>query len=195
LMEEVARPFRFVDLACGDASTSIAALKGTLITHYHGVDLAEPALEMARNYLEGVNWEVKLEQADFVGAMRERREPADVVWIGLSLHHLGQVEKLQVLQEIRAVLSPSGLLMTYDPIISDRETAASFLNRAASMVNREWTGLTLEERAAIGEHIRTQDRPETIAAMMSLSNAAGFARMRELFVSPDNFWRMYCFGV
>jgi len=195
LMEEVARPFEFVDLACGDASTSIAALKGTLITDYHGVDLAEPALELARNNLNGVDWKVKLEQADFVEAMRERRVPADVVWIGLSLHHLCAEEKLLALREIRQGLSPAGLLLIYDPVIPEGETLEAFLGREISNVKDKWTALTAEERDAAAVHIQTQDHPETIASITALARAAGFARVRELYVSPNKLWRMYCFGV
>ncbi len=47
LKEEIQGPFRFLDLACGDASGIVGALKGTQVTHYHGVDLSMPALELA----------------------------------------------------------------------------------------------------------------------------------------------------
>ena len=194
LMEEVARPFRFVDLACGDASASLAALRGTKVTHYHGVDLAEPALKMAQKNLEAVDWKVKLEHADFVEAIRKRKEPADVVWIGLSLHHLSTEDKISVLRGIRAGLSRSGLLLTYDPVIPDGETLTAYHIREVTTVKDEWTSLTPEERDAAAEHIQTQDRPETIAGTMVLAHAAGFAQMRELFVSPNNLWRMYCFA-
>jgi methylase of polypeptide subunit release factors len=49
LLEQVNRPFRFLDLACGDASLTVAALQGTPVIHYHGIDLSAPALELARN--------------------------------------------------------------------------------------------------------------------------------------------------
>jgi hypothetical protein len=43
----VAKPFAFLDIACGDADQMRKALAGTKVRHYHGVDLSEPALELA----------------------------------------------------------------------------------------------------------------------------------------------------
>jgi ubiquinone/menaquinone biosynthesis C-methylase UbiE len=87
LVAEVNRPFRFLDLACGDARLTVAALQGTPVIRYHGIDLSAPALVVARQAVETLACPVQLEQGDFVSAMRERPEPADVVWIGLALHH------------------------------------------------------------------------------------------------------------
>ena len=44
----VARPFRFLDLARGDASASVEALGGTLAASYRGVD---PSTEFLRLHL------------------------------------------------------------------------------------------------------------------------------------------------
>ena len=43
----MATTFAFVDIACGDAGQMKAALSGTKAKHYHGIDLSEPALELA----------------------------------------------------------------------------------------------------------------------------------------------------
>ena len=50
---------RSLDIACGDAS-QMRALRGTKIRHYHGVDLSEPALELAAKNLEHMPFEVEL---------------------------------------------------------------------------------------------------------------------------------------
>jgi methylase of polypeptide subunit release factors len=47
------KPFAFVDIACGDAGQMKAALSGTRARHYHGIDLSEPALELAAKNLDG----------------------------------------------------------------------------------------------------------------------------------------------
>src|SRR6187402_2495834 len=49
LVEDVRHPFRFLDIACGDATASVDALTGTAITHYYGIDLSAAALELARH--------------------------------------------------------------------------------------------------------------------------------------------------
>ena len=64
------------------------ALSGTKASHYHGIDLSEPALELAAKNLEGVPFEVELDHRDFVTALTKRPEPADAAWCGLSIYHL-----------------------------------------------------------------------------------------------------------
>ena len=53
LTDRFATPFAFLDLACGDASLTKAALAGTRVRHYHGVDLAGPAIDLAATNLAG----------------------------------------------------------------------------------------------------------------------------------------------
>jgi hypothetical protein len=52
----IPEPFAFVDIACGDAGQMRAALAGTKVDHYHGIDLSEPALELAAKNLAGVTF-------------------------------------------------------------------------------------------------------------------------------------------
>jgi hypothetical protein len=61
LKEVFAAPFTFLDIACGDASVMKTALPGTKVHHYHGIDLSEPALELAAKTLAGVPFEVELD--------------------------------------------------------------------------------------------------------------------------------------
>ena len=61
------------------------------------------------------------------GAARSR-EPVDVVWIGLSLHHLRTAEKLAVLRAIRTILGEDGHLFIYEatsPDSEDRDACSS----------------------------------------------------------------------
>ncbi len=52
------------------------ALHATKVNHYHGIDLSEPALELAARNLSGVTFEVELDHRDFVDALTRRPEPA-----------------------------------------------------------------------------------------------------------------------
>ena len=65
-------------IACGDASGIVTALKGTEIANYRGIDLAPPALELAKRNLEALPCAVELDEADFVQAMRTGSGPAGV---------------------------------------------------------------------------------------------------------------------
>ena len=72
LVEDFPGPFRFLDLACGDARGIVGALQGTTVAHYHGVDLSRPALDMASAAVEALHCPVELDQRDFVAAMADR---------------------------------------------------------------------------------------------------------------------------
>jgi hypothetical protein len=50
-----AKPFTFVDVACGDAGQTSRALADTTVRHYLGIDLSEPALEHAAKNLAGAS--------------------------------------------------------------------------------------------------------------------------------------------
>src|SRR5262249_43482807 len=70
LVDEMARPFRFLDIACGDASVTVTALRGTRIAHYRGIDLSQAALDLARGALAELTCPVILERRDYVEALR-----------------------------------------------------------------------------------------------------------------------------
>src|SRR5215470_15575159 len=129
LVTDVNRPFRFLDLACGDARLTVAALQGTPVLHYHGIDLSAPALAIARQTVEALACSAELEEQDFVSAMRDRPEPADVVWIGLALHHLQTPDKRVLMREVRATDGDSGRFLIYEPVCHEGESRPAYLDR------------------------------------------------------------------
>ena len=81
LTDELARPYDFLDLACGDASGIVTALRGTPIAHYCGIDLAPPALELAEIVLGEPECRRRHADAAAVGNWRTaqlRHDPAGV---------------------------------------------------------------------------------------------------------------------
>ena len=193
LAEDIGRPFRFLDLGCGDARNTVTALQGTEVAHYHGIDLAMPALALARSRVDALPCPADLEHGDYIEAMRERPEPADVVWIGLSLHHFATADKRTLMSEIRRVLSASGLFVTYEPTFRDGEDLASYIVRYEAVARRQWTALTPEDRDAVFAHVRTADIPETASTWATLGREAGFSTTEELFRDPANLFRIFRF--
>ena len=135
-----ARPFSVLDIACGDASEMKRALVGTKTRHYHGVDLSEPALELAANNLKDMPFEVELDHRDFVEALAGRAEPADMAWCSLSIHHLQTDGKLRLLQALRA--STGTMLMIYEPTRLEGETRDGYLERFRRVNRPAWTMLS-----------------------------------------------------
>jgi SAM-dependent methyltransferase len=193
LVEEAVQPFRFLDIACGDARATVETLKGMRVAHYYGIDLSQAALELASKALESLGCPVTLDHRDFVGALRDWPEPVDVAWIGLSLHHLLAPAKLTLMSEIRSVVGDRGLFLIYENASPDGEDRDTWLLRWRRQNEPLWTALTPQEYEAMAAHVRANDFPETSSRWHSLGREAGFRRVRELFVAPTDLYRMYCF--
>ena len=192
-LKALPKPFAFVDIACGDAGQMKHALAGTKINHYHGIDLSEPALELAARNLDGVPFEVELDHRDFVKALERRPEPADAAWCGLSIHHLSTEGKLDLLKAIHG--STGKFLMIYEPTLNDGETRDEYMQRFARVNRPAWTFLTPEEWAQIDHHVTTCDYPETSATWCALGHEAGFSDAQEIFCDPTGFYRIYRYDV
>jgi SAM-dependent methyltransferase len=192
LTEEMAGPFRFLDIACGDASDSVRALVGTRVFHYHGIDLSEPALELARKALQALSCLVTLERRDFVAALRDRSISTDVAWIGLSLHHLQTPQKLTLMCDLRIMLGERGKLLVYEPSGPDGDTRDAWLKRWDRQ-RTAWRAFTPEEWRSMRDHSYANDFPETNVTWLKLGYEAGFGRARCLYESPTRLFRLYCF--
>jgi SAM-dependent methyltransferase len=193
LVRDVNRPFRFLDLACGDARLTVAALQGTRVIHYHGIDLSEPALGMARQTVESLACPAELEQEDFVTAMRDRPEPADVVWIGLALHHLQTPDKRVLMREVRATVGDSGRFLIYEPVCHEGESRPAYLARFEQINHSGWAELTPDEWAVMLAHVRAADIPEPASVWAQLGREAGFADVCDLFTDPTGFYTVFRF--
>ena len=193
LVTEVNHPFRFLDLACGDARLTVAALQGTPVIHYHGIDLSAPALALARRTVATLACPAELELGDFVSAMRERPEPADVVWIGLSLHHLQTPDKQVLMREVRSAVGDGGRFLIYEPVRREGESRPAYLDRFEQINHSIWAALTPEEWAAIVAHVRAADFPEPPSVWTQLGRDAGFPDVRDLFTDPTGLYTVFCF--
>jgi ubiquinone/menaquinone biosynthesis C-methylase UbiE len=193
LLEEVARPFRFLDIAFGDASASAGALLGTQVAAYRGVDFSAAALELAAKALVGLGCAVTLEQGDFLERVGGQPESQDVIWVGLSLHHLRTPEKLAFMRKVRGVLARGGLFLVYENTSPDGEDRETWLRRW-DLQKPNWTAYSEEEWDAMAAHVHAADFPETVANWHSLGRDSGFASVREVFAAPSDLFRLYCFG-
>jgi ubiquinone/menaquinone biosynthesis C-methylase UbiE len=190
LDSNITRPFALLDLACGDASGIVEALKGTPIASYRGIDLSGPALEHAHKNLEQLPCRAELVQADFATAMRAPQRGADIVWISLSLHHLDTDDKRTLMREVRNGLNEGGAFLIYEPTQQDGETRAAYLDRFEEIGQKNWKALSPQEFAEAINHVRTCDLPETISNWIELGRDAGFTRVSELYKSADGLFRL-----
>ena len=122
-----------------------AVLPGTQVRHYHGIDLSQPALELAATNLAGLPFEIDLDHRDFVEAMMRRPEHADAAWCSLSIHHLPTQDKLSLMKAIRGAIGIGGLFLLYEPTRRAGEDRAAWLDRFVRMNQPLWTVLTPPE--------------------------------------------------
>ena len=193
LIDDLGRPFRFIDLACGDISGIVGTLRTTPIEHYRGVDLSGPALALAAENLATLPCPAQLDETDFAVAMRNLPQPADIVWISLSLHHLDTAAKGAFMREVREGLAPGGAFLAYEPTRRDGEDRPTYLDRFEAIGRRDWTNLSAGEFAEAMRHVRACDLPETVAGWNELGRMAGFASTTELYRSPTDLFRLFLY--
>ncbi|BCP53377.1 hypothetical protein K32_19940 [Kaistia sp. 32K] len=192
LISEMMRPFSFLDVACGDASASVAALRGTAVARYEGIDLSRAALDMAELALAELDCPTVLNEGDFAELLPLRSEPADVIWIGLSLHHFQTPEKLGLMRAARALLAEGGRFLIYENSSPDGEDRDGWLRRLEAQ-RPFWSAYDDAEWEVVWNHISRADYPETPSTWAMLGQEAGFDRVRELFVAPSDLIRLYSF--
>jgi len=184
-------PLRFVDLGCGDACGTAWALAGKGVSSYVGIDISPVALGLARLNLDSLACPKEFLEEDFVLAASRPQPRADVVWIGLSLHHLKGDAKRAFLAAVRRLLVPGGVLGVYDPFRSEGETREDFHTRWWELCRSRWVALEPAEREALHEHVTTSDFPESAETLAEMSDEAGFESCRLLFSDREGIYRVY----
>lgn len=184
--------FRLLDVGCGDASVAASVLAGTRIGAYFGVDLSRPALDVARETLRTLDCPVSLREGDLAETLGDWQEPVDVIWMGLSLHHLQASGKLAAMRDARRILADDGLLLVYEPTSPDGEDRQGWLRRW-DLQRPQWIAYTDEEWTIATRHVHANDFPEPVSGWHRLGRQAGFAAVEESFAAPTNLFRLYCF--
>jgi SAM-dependent methyltransferase len=183
-------PFRFLDIACGDASASAAALHGSATAHYCGLDLSARSLELAGEALGTLPCPVELECCDFAEAMASWTKPVDVVWIGMSLHHLQAEAKARLMTNVHAALAQGGLFMIWEPTLLADESRLEWLDRFSAL-RTAWSAMTDEEFEAMESHMRVADFPETAEDWKAMGRRAGFTNAEESFTMPNRMGKVF----
>jgi hypothetical protein len=191
LNAEIDWPFSFADLACGDAYWTSRSLRGTNISEYTGIDLSEWALEIAGKELERLPAERRLITGDFEEFDTLMDIPPDVVWVGLSVHHLETGEKENFMRKVSAALPEDGVYMIYEPTLTEGEDRTTYIDRFRKVVKRTWTSLTPEELDIVFDHVKKSDIPELSSAWIRLGAEAGFRTAEEVYSDPTGLYSVF----
>lgn len=189
-LDKIAAPFRFMDLGAGDAAWTSQVLQGRPVVRYEAVDLSPVALELARQNLGKLDCEKVLTQGDFSEVIRQGTSQSDMIFIGLSLHHLPRADKEAFLPEIRRRLTSNGSFVFYEPINAPGESRDDVLKRWWQVVLRSWTELTPEERDAVQDHVFNNDYPESCEDYAVMASQAGFAGSEVLYRDSEDLYAL-----
>lgn len=182
-------PISFIDLGAGDAEWTSRILAGRKVRAYEAVDLSAVALELARENLAALPCPKRLTQADFAAFVRESGQTADVVFVGLSFHHLPLADKRPFLSEVRRMTAEGGGFFFYEPIRRRDEDRERGLARWwAESVLRDWVEFSAEELRQIHDHCFNSDFPEPLESYDQIAREAGFRGTKVHYVSPGEFY-------
>jgi SAM-dependent methyltransferase len=186
-------PFTFLDLACGDADLTAAALRGTRMSSYTGVDFSAPALALAANKIAELGCPRTLHEADFTEFLRQNKMQFDVIYLGLSLHHLERETKREMMAHLRRATAPGGTFYLFEPFLRPGEHREGYVARWAAAMDGPYDPFPPEARDALREHVRASEKPESQDEYLSAARAAGFEDGKILFTDPDNFYSLFRF--
>jgi len=185
--------FSYLDLGCGDAAFSAAVLAGRSVTSYAGMDLSPVALGLARGSLERLGVPFLLTKGDFQRELSSVQGTFDVVYIGLSLHHLMRREKEDFFLHLREKIAPGGALLIFDPVLNPGESRDCYMGRWVDHAEWSWKALSGEEVSRAVEHVTTSDHPEEIATLNRFALSAGFHAAEVLFLDRTDFYALMVF--
>jgi hypothetical protein len=94
------------------------------------------------------------------------------------------------MQRVRALLPRDAFFLIWEATCLDGEDREDWMERFRQL-RPDWSALTDEEFAAFDSHHRASDYSETAATWMGLGREAGFKRVEQLFIVPNQLARVY----
>jgi tRNA (cmo5U34)-methyltransferase len=174
-------PVRVLELGCGSGNLSLFIAHLFPNARLTLVDLSPEMLAQAKNKLSPHLNRVTFQQANFLEA--DLQENAfDWVVSSFALHHLLDIEKPRVYQQIYRCLKPGGILRIADgAAILPKEQGEAFLIPAWTEMAKA-AGASDEECQLWMEHTRKYDHFASLDEYFQWLREAGFSNM-------DCYWR------
>lgn len=191
------KPFKMLDLGCGDASFVAQALMNTTITFYQGIDLSKAALAIARDNMVLIHCQKMFIQGDFFELVpklaKNQQDSFDVVLASFSLHHLTLEQKDYLMSQLLQLLKDNSVFLLIDPMCQEGESREAYLKRYLEWVQQEWSLLTSQEVLMVEDHISANDFPETQKTLRLIAQKHGFLKVDCLYQNLLNSTQLLCF--
>ncbi len=179
--------FTFLDMGCGDASFTSAVLQPRSPGGYLGLDLSPVALDLAKKNTASLSCTRDFRVGDFAKVIPGLNGQWDVIYVGLSFHHLQQT-KGEFLAAVRARVAPGGFFVFFEPARRNKESREDYMDRWMLDARTNWSTLTEADLVAVEGHVTNFDFPETLADYDRLALEAGFDSVETLFRDRLDFY-------
>lgn len=182
-----AGPARVADLGLGTGQLSDLVLQRYPQAVVTGFDLSQGMLDQAAGNLRRFGDRVTLVRADLAAADLFAQAPQggfDAVIAGLSIHHLGDVDKQALFSRIFAALAPGGRLVIRDVVLGDSDEETERMEQGWREFIRS-SGLDDEE--VLAAH-HAEDVPAPLSDQLEWLAEAGFAQVQVV-------WREMTFAI
>lgn len=190
------KPFKVLDLGCGDASFTAQALLNTNIVSYEGIDISTPALEIAKQNMAIIQCDTTFTQGDFSEIVSQlvqnQQNRFDAILISFALHHLHLQQKDYLIGQLKSLLASGGIFILID-VVRQEEDLESYLKRYLEGVQKHWSLLTPQEYSMVENHISSSDFPETQQTLQEISQKYNFTQFKCLYCDPHNSTQVLCF--
>ena len=166
---------RILEVGCGDAHSVSQIAKHIDISHYTGIELSEMALQFAEQKLGDFIQYIRLINGDMLEKMTEINDQYDVIIAGYSMHHLNNQQKGHLFATFKQHLNTDGILIIYDLVQQEDETAKQYIERALDNFETYWTEFNQQQLASIRDHVSNNDIPESWLGWKALAQQNGYS--------------------
>ena len=192
-------PFRFLDLACGDAATTASVLSRITASaskhtpsgiDYVGVDNSPMALAEAARTTFRAGIKPGFVESDFVEFLRSGESRFDLIYVGMSAHHLGLARLPEFFAGVRARLTPGGLFVAFETFCLPDEVRDEHLERLHAIIRKFWIRMPQAARDNVIAHTTECDFPVTLADWNAAAGKAGLNPGQFVMKTPDRISAM-----
>lgn len=188
------RPIRFLDLACGDAASTSRVLADHPLAKYIGVDRSRQALTAADQHVKAFGAKVDLVEADYVDFLARCDETFDVIYVGLSSHHLDDAGLPRMFAGVRRCLAKNGVFAAFEPFLLSDEIREDHIERLCTIIDHWWVKMSTQQLEGIKAHIRANDHPIPIDRWNAMANDAGLGPASIAMKTPDRISMLVVHG-
>lgn len=185
------RTITFLDLGCGDASHLAYHLTGFKLSSYTGYDMSSSALELATENIPQISKSMFFQEGNMVQLLDKDTNQYSVIYSSYAIHHLDQISKAKLFNDIYQKLATNGLFIYIDIYKQKEQTRIQYISDYTEWMEREWALLADEEKNLVYSHIEQFDFPEEISFIIHQLCEIGF-QLKEIHQDDPRHFLLFC---